>query len=57
MDVRFLEKIIVAPATAADWRSSKKVNVFWKTNFKHLKIFKNVPKVVSELEISYILRI
>ena len=47
----------IAAAAAATWYSSKKVYVFWKTNFKHLKIFRNVSKVVSEWKISYILRI
>ena len=30
---------------------------FFKCNFQHLNIFKNVPKVVSVLEFPYILRI
>ena len=52
-----LVKAIAAAAAAADSCGSKKVNIFSKFDFKHLKIFKKSPKLISVLEFPYILRI
>ena len=62
MDMSFLEKlffsekIIVAAAATSDWPTSLKKRLK-KCNFMYLKIFFNVPKAVSVLKLSYILKI
>jgi len=52
-----LVKIIAAAAAVAESRRSKKVNIFSKCNFKHLKIFKKSSKPISVLEFPYTFRI